>query len=129
MDVIPVGQMNIAMLIRLVQMMLHIIQDQNAEIQGLRRQTESLAMLVNQKRSELSQLRARIIPGLDAGTEAVEEGPETPDTLLHGLDVIYQLPQDGERAELTLKAATIPIEKPYGSYTERYVSKTTNLQM
>ncbi|EXK99612.1 hypothetical protein FOQG_00080 [Fusarium oxysporum f. sp. raphani 54005] len=46
MDVIPVGQMNIAMLIRLVQIMLHIIQDQNAEIQGLRRQTESLAMLV-----------------------------------------------------------------------------------
>ncbi|KAK2679031.1 hypothetical protein RAB80_004212 [Fusarium oxysporum f. sp. vasinfectum] len=96
MDVIPVGQMNIAMLIRLVQIMLHIIQDQNAEIQGLRRQTESLAMLV---KLELSQLRAGIIPGLDAGTEAVEEGPETPDTLLHGLDVIYQLPEDGERAE------------------------------
>ncbi|ENH63930.1 hypothetical protein FOC1_g10008073 [Fusarium oxysporum f. sp. cubense race 1] len=137
MDVIPVEQMNTATLIRLVQMMLHIIQDQNAEIQGLRRQTESLAMLVNQMRSELSQLRAGIIPGLDAGTEAVEEGPETPDTLLHALDVIYQLPKDGERAEdqppqqaeLTLKATTIPIEKPYGSYTERYVSKTTNLQM
>ncbi|KAK2692107.1 hypothetical protein QWA68_008973 [Fusarium oxysporum] len=96
MDVIPVGQMNIAMLIRLVQIMLHIIQDQNAEIQGLRRQTESLAMLV---KLELSQLRAGIIPGLDAGTEAVEEGPETSDTLLHGLDVIYQLPEDGERAE------------------------------
>ncbi|EXA51000.1 hypothetical protein NW761_000289 [Fusarium oxysporum] len=99
MDVIPVEQMNTAMLIRLVQMMLHIIQDQNAEIQGLRRQTESLAMLVNQMRSELSQLRAGVIPGLDAGTEAVEEGPETPDTLLHALDVIYQLPEDGERAE------------------------------
>ncbi|EWZ97457.1 hypothetical protein FOWG_01928 [Fusarium oxysporum f. sp. lycopersici MN25] len=74
-------------------MMLHIMQDQNAEIQGLGWQTESLAMLVNQMRSELPQLRAGIISGLDAGTEAVEEGPETPDTFLHGLDVIYQLPK------------------------------------
>ncbi|KAI1029316.1 hypothetical protein LB504_010860 [Fusarium proliferatum] len=68
MDAIPVEQMNIAMLIRLIQMM----------------------------RSELSQLRAGIVPGLDAGSEAVEEGPETPDTLLHGLEVTYQLPGDEE---------------------------------
>lgn len=50
-------------------------------------------MFSSQMRSELGQLRAGIIPGLDAGTEAVEEGPETPDTFLHGLDVIYQLPK------------------------------------
>ncbi|KAF5654915.1 hypothetical protein F25303_1044 [Fusarium sp. NRRL 25303] len=47
MDAIPVEQMNIAMLIRLVQMMLFILQEQNAEIQGLRRQTQGLATLVN----------------------------------------------------------------------------------
>ncbi|KAF5690976.1 hypothetical protein FCIRC_707 [Fusarium circinatum] len=91
MDVIPVEQMNIAMLIRLVQMMLHIIQEQNAEIQALRRQTQRLATLVN---SELG-----FVPGLDAGSEAVEEGPETPDTLLHSLDVNYQLPNDEEGTE------------------------------
>ncbi|KAI1042278.1 hypothetical protein LB505_003095 [Fusarium chuoi] len=68
MDAIPVEQMNIAMLISLVQMM----------------------------RSELSQLRAGIVPGFDAGSEAVEEGPETPDTLLHSLEVTYQLPGDEE---------------------------------
>lgn len=50
-------------------------------------------------RSELAQLRAGIVPGLDAGSEAVEEGPVTPDTLLHGLDVTYQLPGDGEAPE------------------------------
>ncbi|KAF5983006.1 hypothetical protein FBULB1_4021 [Fusarium bulbicola] len=49
MDVIPVEQTNIAMLIRLVQMMLHIIQEQNAEIQALRRQTQRLATLVKNK--------------------------------------------------------------------------------
>ncbi|KLO98957.1 Uncharacterized protein LW94_9703 [Fusarium fujikuroi] len=96
MDAIPVEQMNIAMLIRLVQMMLYILQEQNAEIQGLRRQTQGLATLVNQMKSEMSQLRAGIVPGLDAGSEAVEEGPETPDTHLHSLEVTYQLPGDEE---------------------------------
>ncbi|KAG5803871.1 hypothetical protein H9Q71_011550 [Fusarium xylarioides] len=96
MDVIPVEQMNIAMLIRLVQMMLYIIQEQNTQIQGLTRRVQDLANQVYAMRLELSQLRAGIVPGLDAGSEAVEEGPETPDTLLHSLDVNYQLPEYGE---------------------------------
>ncbi|KAF5543623.1 hypothetical protein FMEXI_6950 [Fusarium mexicanum] len=99
MDVIPVEQMNIAMLIRLVQMMLHIIQEQNATINGLAGRVQDLASQIHTMRSELAQLRAGIVPGLDAGSEAVEEGPETPDTLLHSLDVNYQLPNDEEGTE------------------------------
>ncbi|KAF5719914.1 hypothetical protein FMUND_4470 [Fusarium mundagurra] len=99
MDAVPVEQMNIAMLIRLVQMMLHIIQEQNAQIQGLSRRVRDLASQVYAMRLELSQLRAGVVPGLDAGSEAVEEGPETPDTLLHSLDVNYQLPKDEEGTE------------------------------
>ncbi|KAF4437900.1 hypothetical protein FACUT_5349 [Fusarium acutatum] len=46
MDAIPVEQMNIEMLIRLVQM--------NAEIRGLRRQTQGLATLVESDESQAS---------------------------------------------------------------------------
>ncbi|KAI7762925.1 hypothetical protein LZL87_008366 [Fusarium oxysporum] len=92
MDAIPVEQMSIAMLIRLVQMMLHIVQDQNTTIEALRRQVQNLVTQVYQMRSELAQLRAGIVPGLDAGSEAVEEGPQNPDAILRSLEVTYQLP-------------------------------------
>ncbi|KAH7172803.1 hypothetical protein DER46DRAFT_657471 [Fusarium sp. MPI-SDFR-AT-0072] len=92
MDAIPVERMNIAMLIRLVQMMLHIIQDQNTTIEALRRQVQDLVTQVYQMGSKLAQLRAGIGPGLDAGSEAVEEGPQNPDAILRSLEVTYQLP-------------------------------------
>ncbi|CZR48513.1 uncharacterized protein FPRO_04160 [Fusarium proliferatum ET1] len=92
-------EMNISMLIGMVRMLLYIIQEQNGIIKALTRRVQDLASQVYAMRSELAQLRAGIVPGLDAGSEAVEEGPETPDTLLHGLDVTYQLPGDGEAPE------------------------------
>ncbi|KAF4954008.1 hypothetical protein FGADI_5544 [Fusarium gaditjirri] len=86
MDQQSIEQMNISMLISMVRIMLHIIQDQNVTIEALRRQVQDLAAQVYQMRSEIAQLRA--------GSEAVEEGPQTPDTLLHSLEVTYQLPDD-----------------------------------
>ncbi|KAF5972709.1 hypothetical protein FCOIX_9214 [Fusarium coicis] len=78
MDVMPVKQMNIAMLIHHVQMILHILQEQHTQIQGSKRRVQDLANQVYAMRLELSQLRAGIVPGLDAGSEAVEESQIKP---------------------------------------------------
>ncbi|KAF5239112.1 hypothetical protein FANTH_10061 [Fusarium anthophilum] len=83
----------------MVRMMLHIIQEQNATVNGLAGRVQDLASQMHAMRSELTQLRAGIVPGLDAGSEDVEEGPETPDTFLHSLDINYQLPNDEEGTE------------------------------
>ncbi|KLO92288.1 uncharacterized protein LW93_7919 [Fusarium fujikuroi] len=92
-------EMNISMLIGMVRMLLYIIQEQNGTINALTRRVQDLASQVYAMRSEIAQLRAGIVPGLDAGSEAVEEGPETLDILLHGLDVTYQLPGYREAPE------------------------------
>ncbi|SCV27025.1 uncharacterized protein FFB14_01349 [Fusarium fujikuroi] len=84
-------EMNISMLIGMVRMLLYIIQEQNGTINALTRRVQDLASQVYAMRSEIAQLRA--------GSEAVEEGPETLDILLHGLDVTYQLPGDREAPE------------------------------